>query len=503
MVGSLKEFLAEYGNMLLTNVSRSQPLYSPDAEGAFEAAMRERLTKLLRTPFPKQAEAVLALTKGFKVRKHRGLFLTAEMGTGKTMMAISTSFLLCPPKSRTLIMCPGHLVQKWIREIKETIPDAHVVNLNRSGLGMLLELKSTKPTQREYYVLGKEQAKLHYARTSGAASFQHRDHITWTCPRCGSTLDSEPNVRSRRVRCERCKEPLWQADGNRFRRYSKAEYVKRHFPRGKAFNLFIADEVHQYKAGDTAQGQAFAIFCNAAKHTLCLTGTLMGGYSSGLFYLLWRTSPRTMSQIVDYHSIKAFSERYGVTEQVIKTSDKDGRASIGRSSRVTVRERPGISPQILTDLLLERSVFMRLEDVADNLPPFSEYVETVELPSDLAGEYGKFKDALEGEVKRALARGDRSLLGAMLQALLAYPDGARRGEKVLHPTTDDLIAEAPEIPCDVLPKEQRLIEIVQREKEAGRKVLVCLEHTGTRDLIPDLVERLEAAGLKTAALRAT
>ena len=42
---------------------------------------------------------------------------------------------------------------------------------------------------------------------------------------------------------------------------------------------------------------------------------------------------------------------------------------------------------------------------------------------------------------------------------------------------------------------------MKAEKQQGRKTMVCLEHTGTRDLIPDLQERIEHAGLSVLVLR--
>ncbi|HOV88327.1 MAG TPA: DEAD/DEAH box helicase [Syntrophobacteraceae bacterium] len=462
------------------------------------------MNTLKRAPFPKQAETVLALLKGFKKDGTKGLFLTAEMGTGKTLMAIAVSFILCPPRSRTLVMCPGHLVRKWIREIEETIPHAKTVNLNGPGLAELFELRRTAPAGREFYIIGKERSKNHYARASGVMVRRHFQPI---CPRCGSMVDPV-NPKVRKDICQSCSEPLWQADGKKgFRRFAKAEFVKRYFRRG-AFDLFIGDEVQQYKSGDSAQGQAFANFAAISRHVLCLTGTLMGGYVTNLFYLLWRTNPHRMKDVTgSYKSVQRFAERYGVLEEIIKEPLSDNSNSIGGKRTVTVRERPGISPLVFTDLLLEQSVFMRLSDISVHLPPYMEHVVSVEMTTEQSEAYTEFEDTLRKEVRQALARGDRSLLGAMLQSLLAYPDGARRGETVTHPrhlTPDGsrvLVASAPRLDIDLLPKEEKLLEILKQEKSRGRRVLLYLEHTGTRDLIPDLAERIGQSGLSALVLR--
>jgi hypothetical protein len=159
------------------------------------------------------------------------------MGTGKTLMGIAVSFVLCPPKSRTLIMCPGHLVRKWIREIQETLPHAKTVNLNGPGLAELLDLRHTPPAGREFYIIGKERAKNHYSRASGVMA---RKYFQPVCPRCGAVVDPI-NPKTRKDTCKSCAEPLWQADGqNGHRRFAKAEFAKRYLHKG-AFDLLITD----------------------------------------------------------------------------------------------------------------------------------------------------------------------------------------------------------------------------------------------------------------------
>jgi SNF2 family DNA or RNA helicase len=501
----LKDFLSRYGAILKEVVSkRNMPAYDPAREGSFEARMRERLKSLKRSPFPKQAEMILALAKGFSLNAKKGLFLTAEMGTGKTLMGIGVSFLLCPSNSRTLIMCPGHLVRKWMREIEETIPHARIVSLNGPGLKELFYLRRTKPVGREFYVIGKERSKNHFGRIAGAMV---RIYLLPVCPRCGAAVYAV-NPKIRKDVCGECLEPLWQADGeNGPRRFSKADFVKRYFRKG-AFDLFIADEAHQLKSGHSAQGQAFADFATISKRTLCLTGTLMGGYATNLFYLLWRTNPRRMKEVVgSYKSVQRFAEKYGVLEEIIKEPLSDNANSIGGKRTVTVKERPGISPLIFTDLLLEHSVFMRLSDISSHLPPCTEHVVSVEMGAEQREAYSEFESVLGGAVRKALACGDRSLLGSMLQSLLAYPDGARRGEAISHPHrrrsdgSPEIVATAPKLDIPLLPKEERLLEILEEQSARGRKVLLYLEHTGTRDLIPDLVERIEKSGLSALVLR--
>src|SRR5690606_24232716 len=108
-------------------------------------------------------------------------------------------------------------------------------------------------------------------------------------------------------------------------------------------------------------------------------------------------------------------------------------------------------------------------------------------------------------LRQALARRDTTLLGVVLNVLLAWPDTCFRSETVRHPRTRDVLAFVPAIFSDLerMPKERSLIDICRQEKARGRKVLVYSVYTGTRDTTSRLKALLEQEGLKTAVLRAS
>jgi hypothetical protein len=60
------------------------------------------------------------------------------------------------------------------------------------------------------------------------------------------------------------------------------------------FDYAIADEVHELKGGDTAQGNALGTLAASARHIAVLTGTLLGGYADELFNILFRLEPSRM-----------------------------------------------------------------------------------------------------------------------------------------------------------------------------------------------------------------
>jgi len=502
----LRDFLSEYGPSLKKKVIQSlQPLFNPKEKDSWDREAELRLEELKRKPFPAQTRAIQAVAKGFFTGgKKKGLILVGEMGTGKTQVANAVSHLIPKRAYRVLVMCPPHLVRKWIREIEITLPKCRVVNLNGKGLKELENLRhARKPLCPEFYVVGRERAKNHHRWKTAVMSQRHLGRKL--CPVCGEELDSD-KMRSKRPICpnEDCRQPLYEADKDGLRRFAKAAFIKKYL-KGK-FDLFVADEVHELKGGTTAQGQALADLACASKRTLALTGTLMGGYATNLFYIFWRLMPREMKKrYSQFRSPMGFAERYGIIERVSieKKTDEFNETSIGgnRGVRTLVRERPGVSPLALTDFLLEHSVFMRLSDISSALPSFDEKVIEVRMTEDQGEAYKEFEKTLLSAVREALAKRDHSLLGALVNSLLGYPDGARRGETVYHPYTKALVAAGPPIDEEVLPKEKELLQIVSRELSEGRRCMVCLEHTGTRDLVPDLHERFVNKNIKPLVLR--
>ena len=93
----------------------------------------------------------------------------------------------------------------------------------------------------------------------------------------------------------------------------------------------------------------------------------------------------------DYHREMEFAEKYGIVKEVYETREEDSEHtySIGGTKRrlVSRSEKPGVSPALLTDFLLDCSVFMRLSDISSKLPEFSEEVVTVKMSEEQRENY--------------------------------------------------------------------------------------------------------------------
>jgi SNF2 family DNA or RNA helicase len=156
--------------------------------------------------------------------------------------------------------------------------------------------------------------------------------------------------------------------------------------------------------------------------------------------------------------------------------------------------------------VLPFTVFLKLKDIGGNvLPPYDEEFREVAMAPDQAKAYRDLSGTLTMHLKQALAKRDTTLLGVVLNVLLAWPDTCFRSESVKHPRTREGLAFVPPQfnELELMPKERELIAICKREKAEGRKTLVYSVYTGTRDTTSRLKVLLEQEGLKVAVLRAS
>ncbi len=504
-VVSLKEFIEKNSKILGSTIEEHlTPIWQPN-ENIYE----QNIVSLLRKPFPVQKELVKGLSKALYKENRNKLFICGECGTGKT--TISLSVVACSPKPlRTLVVCPTHLVEKWLREARLVIPDIVTVDLAvKDAITILNILKNErKPQKHEVWVISKERAKLSYSWKPAYITKPKSDYLY--CPKCGSALVefrpyTKSMLESRKCKCPHCGEALWQAVPKP-RRYSVAEYIKKYLK--NKFDMLILDEIHDYKSGNTLQGNAMGMLIGCTKYFLGLTGTLSGGYATDVFYLLYRIAPHELKEF-SYKGSDEFLQKYGVIERIRKLEDEESyRYGRGNKKSAIVKKKPGISPEVVGKYLLHRSCFIRLADVIDGLSPYDEYVVAFDMEETQNFFYLELQNRLADAVKQHKMKAT----SAMLQSLLCYPDSCvAYPEKVVirernRETGEYIVLEvidAPQIPVDLLPKEKELIELCKKEKEQGRKVLVYITFTGNRDIRPRIKSILEKNNFKVGILHET
>ncbi|OYU98479.1 MAG: helicase, partial [Burkholderiales bacterium PBB5] len=616
----IAEFITNFRSSLLDAVREQNP---PVYDGKPDPQREALLDRLLRSPFAEQRSVIQAVARHLVDAGQPSATINGEMGTGKTLMAIATAWLLHHAgMPRALVVCPPHLVYKWRREIKQTVPEARVWILNGPDtLKKLLQLRMVtgKPSVPEFFVMGRVRMRMGFnwtpvfverRLTSGpedtlgtkvaacsdcCASIVVPD--TDGAERALSPAEARIKLDTRQMRCTACGGALWSLtrpgaapksrreilqesitqiptigtktagklldtfgedmlggmlednvyefinlmdekgdlyfsdrQARRMERamarmefsfgqggYQPTEFIKRYLPKG-FFGLLIGDEGHEFKNDGSAQGQAFGVLTSQCRKALLLTGTLMGGYADDLFFLLFRLNPKAM--IDDGFGYQrgslgaaswAFMRAHGVVKDIYKQSSAPAEERAHRTAKgrnVTHREAkaPGFGPVGVMRYVLPMTAFLKLKDIGGNvLPPYEEFFTGVPMDPEQHSQYLRLANALKVELRQALRAGDQSLLGVVLNALLAWPDCCFRPETVVHPHRKHVLASAPAMFDEVTPmlKELKMIELCRQAKRAGRRTLVYSVYSGTRDTMSRLKALLEAEGFKVAVLRAS
>ena len=556
-LSTIYDYMRTNASLLGTRILEEYP-----ALHQFGDALSPRIEGLLRRPFPAQSIAIMGLAKRWQ--QARTGMVVAECGTGKTLISLGAIHVHCEGRPFTaMAMVPPHLVEKWAREAFLTLPGVRVFIIDdlrnggdenrhhgvnevrlrqgrilREGLNTTLSelrLSRSAPTSRKrwlslcerpsLFIVGRERAKLGYF-------WRHAYRIPKSGPYLGCVVNSDTGkpvmvdesrltvaefekvkiteaIETRGDKsCRPFHSPLWQADAQKIRRMAPIEFIGRYMPGW--FDYAVCDEIHQL-AGDTAQGNALGTLASCTERIVGLTGTLLGGYADDLFNTLFRLEAGRMKE----HGYEwgttgrsSFTQDYGVLETITKVEPTDNRCSKAKSVS-TVRRKPGASPLLFGEFLMQLCAFVFLEDISGELPPYEETYLSVGMDPLMMVAYRELEDAIRKALKDH--RGNRSVLSTMLNTLLLYPDHpyglgtlySKEFDQELKSNVSFIIAETRDLPEDQLySKERKLIEEIKKELAEGRRCQVFAVYTQKRDVTARLERILGNEGIRTAVLRA-
>ena len=465
-------------------------------------------------------------------------------------------------KTFNVILSPSHVANKWAREISETLPDtAGVVVCSNTELDRLYDLYE-KGDKSIYAIITKEKARdgfmkrpaviwnrrqgaylcpdclepieapftedgIRYKGKVNQFFFRTENSKNHKCGNCGSSLWAPVNpghvsewvklgtygwIHRRHAAEHLTKtkhEPTLEQirmvaenpDGyyptvGACRRYPMSSYIKRRY-RGMLDGC-IVDELHEYN-NDSGQGDAMAEIYSVADRVIGMTATLINGYSSGIFHLLYRVCPGLMMQDCKRHSAPAdFDAEYGVVENTYEEDEQDYAVNRRTHRRKTrTRQLPGVSPLVYSRFLLEQTAFLSLSDMGKDLPDYEEIPIPLDMEEEVAEEYRRIENILR-KILKAGGKGARRILSAYLNLLTVYPDQPYDQPPIVDPDSGEPLVE----PCDVGDfdtigaKERAVLEIVQRKVERGERVLVYTSWTRT-DSQKKLLKLLTGAGYRT------
>ncbi len=286
-----------------------------------------------------------------------------------------------------------------------------------------------------------------------------------------------------------------------YRRYTLSGYIAEHI---KQVDGLICDELHQYK-GESGQGNAMANLVGCSKKVIGMTATLVNGYSSGVFYLLYRIAPNLMLEDnKTYNNPSAFNAEYGVTESVYEMEDSEyNNNSRCKKRKIRERQLPGVSPLVYSRFLIESAVFLSLNDMGKELPDYEEIPIELSLNAEVKEEYDKIEKELMHVIKYD-RRAAKKILSKYLQLTSIYPDQPYGHEPILYPLGKDrdpiVIPKDMAKPGDVNEKDLAVMDIVERKVKNGERVLIYTNWVklDTQDKLKKL---LSEKGYRTEILR--
>lgn len=286
-----------------------------------------------------------------------------------------------------------------------------------------------------------------------------------------------------------------------YTRYPMSSYIAKHIK----VDGVICDELHQFK-GDSGQGDAMNHLIGCAKSVIGMTATLINGYSSGMFYLLYRIAPRLMQvDNKEYSNPKAFNDEYGVTERTYQVADAESESGYNANSRskkrmVAERQKPGVSPLVYSRFLIDCAVFLSLNDMGKNLPDYEEIPVKLQLREDAEEEYKRILKSFRDSTKPGSKYG-KKLMSKYLSLLTTYSDQPYNAEPIFEPGAEEPLI-APKDLSDIdecNEKDTAVLDIVKHKVESGGRVLIYTSWVKI-DTQEKLTKLLEQEGYRVAVL---
>ncbi|MEQ2529066.1 helicase-related protein [Bacillaceae bacterium CLA-AA-H227] len=290
-------------------------------------------------------------------------------------------------------------------------------------------------------------------------------------------------------------------------RWMIAQLFQRMLP--KHFHMGIFDEIHQMKAQGSGRGMAFHKILKSCRKSLFLTGTLTNGASSSIQAVLWRVFPKELIDLGFSHKTTAetWAQRYGVLEKVRKIDDSASHVGVTTNRKkddVIVKEKPGISPELVANHLLDKSVFLDVGELQVPMITLEEKPIVVTLDDDHLDEYKKFHSSMYN-ASHALQRDLGSAAWSKFNpSVLNYADQPTLGMSVEFKGKDGEILKhitAPSFPDSYeTAKERKLVELVLQRLAQNRRVIIYTNFTQEYRTNQRLQKVLKRNGIDTVIL---
>ena len=493
-------------------------------------------------PFDGQVPVIQA---GLEVLKRdRVVYLAAQPGFGKSTCATKMNHCHLYQNKKnyvTLLVVPSITLTQWKEEIKNSIKDKVDIYIIKKTTDFIKLYNQTnlhfdKPT---YILVGKETFKLDSKKIPGVniktreikrkKEVENNNYyytrkeikevkekiVIACCPDCGVPLRNElrkkedvfftekdfmGNPKKSNYKCFNCDAVLWQNTYDKTKKSSLIRFIK---TKNINFDSVIFDEIHRSNSSETIIGSATRTLFNFCKKIILLTGTSNNGYSSSLHNILLGLFSNKL-KANDVIDIKQFIKTYGTLMAISKKKDGEyrysGRSEIKDSDFI---ECEGINPIVFSKYLAENYIFATLDDLGKDLPELNEYY----IPIKQTEEMERNEDKLWHDIKSANAFNAKMYEDSIVKHYVNNPfDWSSitiEGKDVTN------IIQPIYIKNIILPKEEKVLEIVKQNVSEGRKCCIYVNFNNggeymNGDTIDKRIEKLLVKnGIRAFTLKAS
>lgn len=569
---NLSEYLEKYSEELVGKINcKFTPLFSPVSDKFTEKEKDyfEYAKSFSGINFYTAQKNIIASISR-SIKKNGNSIIVGEMGVGKTAMSIGSLYIFEKKKNPfNIVMAPGHLVEKWKREIENLYPGsvAYIIDSLTTLQKLDSKIRDKKRKYPLFLIISKDTAKISYAFQPIPKYDKHKHHFI--CPHCGQPSYeytkkiygcsykhedlalSYASKNDQNSTCYTCGAPMWGSACNdnsawvklkngKFvnmdayedlsfhindqnsriqdiyremsdikengtpvmvspRRYPIAKYIKNRYK--GLIDTFIADEVHLYSSSQSYQSEAFGDIVKAAKRTVALTGTLLNGYSSSIYHILFRMYPRLfVEKGYTYSSVSKFADDFGSICTTVTTSTFPN-IRPKKSKKIA----PGVSPRIFTDFLLDKSVFVSLSDMNAEMAHYKEVPVAVDLTSEEREEYNKIMKQIKERIESNTSNRFDSVF-QMIQRTNMYLDQPFDAPPIVSPEGETLLKYKNLFDDEKLKedytsaKDEKLFEIAKEKIDKGENVLIYVNYVNSTNCVKRLKKMFDLAGIPTFVL---
>ena len=166
---SLTEYLDSFSESLVRRAhQRFQPLYVPGISEPGKKAMNFFIGTKYHgnlNYFAAQRDTICAVAKGLS--KNKRTLIVSECGSGKTAMALGSVYVHSAKKNPvSIVMCPGHMVEEWHKEIRRLYPfaRAHIIERLSDLLPFEKTIRKRENRSPLFLIMGKDSCKMDYEK---------------------------------------------------------------------------------------------------------------------------------------------------------------------------------------------------------------------------------------------------------------------------------------------------------------------------------------------------